>query len=120
MRLVNPVFEKTRMPLRDGEATVSSLSGVDVVWLFKIEHAHRAFRGKHPIGVEACERPHHGAFTLDGIEPFPHSRPDIQTWMWIGELTAQDATCEFASLIVVCRCYAQTVPFGFVKKTFDV
>jgi len=40
--------------------------------------------------------------------------------MWIGELTAQDATCEFASLIVVCRCYTQTVPFGFVKKTFDV
>ena len=24
---------------------------MDVVWLLKIEHAHRAFRGKHPVGA---------------------------------------------------------------------
>lgn len=93
--------------------------GVDVVWLLKIEHAHRAFRGKHPVGVDARECPHHGAFAFGGIEPVPYIRPDIQTGMWVDKLPALNAACESAPLIVV-RCYrTQTMLLGFIEKMFN-
>ena len=96
-----------------------TLKKEEPVWLLKIEHAHRAFCGKHPVKVDASECSHHGAFAFGGIELVPYIRPDIQTGMRVDKLPALNAACESAPLIVV-RCYrTQTMLLGFIEKMFN-
>ena len=107
------------MPLRDGGAFVSSLSG----WMSygcSRSNMHTAlFRGKHPVGVDARECPHHGTFAFGGIEPVPYIRPDIQTGMRVDKLPMFNAAAKPAPLIVVCCYRTQTMLLGFIEKMFN-